>query len=425
MDKNCPTANDSKGATQMKHWLKTLTTAAVISGWILGVDVAGAISPPAQIHSIKGNGKVKVQRKNRTTWDRVEAGKDLQDGDQIFPDKGMKVWVLCSNKRDPVLVKSGVVSGIGSICIFMATRPGDGAALHKRPERKRPELSQDDAVIVIRDARGSDLDLATLGGFDPTLPYLITPRHTLLLSPKPLLRWNAVPGNPEYTLEVKSPTVTLWQTKTQDNKALYAGPALEVGTPYSVVILTNNGKSSLEEKTPDGKNSTSHLEFRILRPEQIPKIANTKPSEIPDIFALVDFYRNYHLQESLLPSYQLPRDYAETYTLSGEAIALLESAIQKGQSTPLIHRTLGDLYWQTGLIQPAETEYRRAITLAKAPENLEDATLAQEHLGQLYWTIGKKAEAQQAYLQAKEGYQALGKKSKVEELQTQLNRLKS
>jgi hypothetical protein len=37
----------------------------------------------------------------------------------------------------------------------------------------------------------------------------------------------------------------------------------------------------------------------------------------------------------------------------------------------------------------------------------------------------KKAEANQAYLYAKEGYQTLGDKSKVEELQVLLERLKT
>jgi tetratricopeptide (TPR) repeat protein len=93
-------------------------------------------------------------------------------------------------------------------------------------------------------------------------------------------------------------------------------------------------------------------------------------------------------------------------------------------SSPLIHRTLADLYWQTGLLRPAETEYLKAIALAKTPESLEDATLAQEQLGQLYWVMGKRVDAQKAFSQAKEGYTKLGDQPKQQELQTQLDRLK-
>jgi predicted negative regulator of RcsB-dependent stress response len=85
---------------------------------------------------------------------------------------------------------------------------------------------------------------------------------------------------------------------------------------------------------------------------------------------------------------------------------------------------LGDLYWQTGLVHPAEAAYKKAIALAKTSESSEDATIAQEQLGQIYWVMGKKDEARQAYRQAKEGYKSLGDKSKVEELQAQLERLK-
>lgn len=391
-----PTTTYSKGNTQMNHGSKPLTIAIGLLSFVFGVGVIPVSAQTAWIQEIQGTGKVKIQRPNRTTWDLANIGKEIKEGDQIFADKGMKVWVRCPDKRDPVRVKAGVPLGIGSICINW----------------------------ISRNERGSHLDLATLGGFDPNLPYLIAPRHTLLITQKPLFRWNTVPGTTEYTLEIKSPKGTLWQTKTKDNQILYTGQALELGVPYTVIIRTNKGKSSEDETTVKGQKST-HLEFRLLRPTEIPKIPNPSPSDLAAILALVDLYNNYTLPESLLPNYQLPRDYAETYTLTGEAIALLESAIQKGQSTPLIHRTLGDLYWQTGLINPAETEYRRAIALAKTPESLEDKTLAQEQLGEIYGVVGKKAEAHQAYLQAIEGYQTLGDQSKVKELQAQLERLKT
>jgi tetratricopeptide (TPR) repeat protein len=380
----------------MKHWVKPLTIVTTLSGWVLGLGVVGAIALPARIHAIQGQGKVKLQRQNRTNWDSISIGKDIQEGDQIFPESKMKVWVRCPNQKDPVRVKAGVASGIRSICINW----------------------------IARNERGSGLDLATLGGYDPSLPYIIAPRHTLLLNPNPLIRWNAVPGSVEYTLEVNDPKGMVWKTKTKDNKTLYAGPALDAGIPYSLVISTNTGKSSLEEKNPNGKDKNRHLEFRLLRPAEISTLTKTNSITIADILSLVDIYADYTIPESLLPSYQLPRDYSETYNLTGEAIFLLESAIQKGESTSLIHRTLGDLYWQTGLINPAETEYKKAIKLAKSLTNLEDATLAQEQLGQIYSTIGQKSEASQAYLQAIEGYQTLGDKSKVQELLTQIERLK-
>jgi Tetratricopeptide repeat len=390
------TTTYSKGSTKMNHWSNPLPITIGLLSFVFGVAVLPVSAQTARIQSIQGTGKVEIQRQNWTTWRSASVGKEIKEGDQIRAEKGMKVLVRCPNKKEPVRVKAGVPVGLGSICINFITQ----------------------------NERGAHLDPATLGGFDPTLPYLITPRHTLLITQKPLLRWNPVSGISEYILEVNSPKGTLWQTKTKENRIRYAGPTLEPGIPYGVVIRANNGKSSLDEITPDSKKAT-HLEFRLLRPTETLNIANPTPSDLPEILALVDRYSNYTVPESLLPSYQLPRDYAETYTLTGEAIALLESTIQKGQSTPLIHRTLGDLYWQTGLIHPAETEYRRAIALAKTPESLEDETLAQEQLGQIYWTIGKTAKASQAYLHAKEGYQTLGDKSKIQELQTQLERLKS
>lgn len=86
---------------------------------------------------------------------------------------------------------------------------------------------------------------------------------------------------------------------------------------------------------------------------------------------------------------------------------------------------MGDLYWKTGLIQPAEAAYLKAIALAKTPESLEDVTLAYEQLGQLYWILKQTAEAHKALAQAMKGYTVLGDLVKVQELQTQLERIKT
>jgi hypothetical protein len=378
----------------MNQWLKSIFISSVLLG-VFEVDIKATIAQTARIQRIQGTGKVKIKRKNRTVWELASPGKTINDGDQLFPDKGMTVMVHCPARKDSVRAKAGVVSAIDSICINM----------------------------IVRDVRGS-LDIASFGGLDPSLPYLLTPRHTFLLTQKPLIRWNAVPGTIEYTLEVKSSKSILWQTKTKNNEIRYAGSLLEPGIPYSIVIRTNKGNSSQDELNPDRKTKSTHLEFRILRPSETPKITNPNPTDIAEILILVDFYGNYELPESLLPNYQLPRDYADTYHLTGEAIALLNTTIQQGQSSPLIHRTLGDLYWQTGLIRPAEAEYLKAIALAKTPEDLEDATLAHEQLGQIYFVMGKKVDAHQVFSKAKEGYATLGDQSKVREIQAQLDRLK-
>jgi hypothetical protein len=81
-----------------------------------------AIAQPAQIQSIQGKGKVQIQRKNRTNWDLGSVGKEIENGDQIYPDKGVKVRMRCLGKKDLVRVRPGVVSHINSICIKRAVR---------------------------------------------------------------------------------------------------------------------------------------------------------------------------------------------------------------------------------------------------------------------------------------------------------------
>lgn len=81
-----------------------------------------------------------------------------------------------------------------------------------------------------------------------------------------------------------------------------------------MTIRTNSGQSSQDELNPDRANKTTHLEFRILRLSEVPKIVNPNPTEIAEILTLVDLHSTYELPDSLLPSYQLPRDYKETTT---------------------------------------------------------------------------------------------------------------
>ena len=93
MGKDGPKSFDPQGASQMNRWKRPLTIMTCLLSLILGAGAAPAFSQTARIQSITGNGKVKIQRQNRTNWDLASPGKDFKDGDQIFPDSGMKVLV--------------------------------------------------------------------------------------------------------------------------------------------------------------------------------------------------------------------------------------------------------------------------------------------------------------------------------------------
>jgi hypothetical protein len=360
-----------------------------------------ALAQTARIHALSGSGKVVVQRENRINWLPVRQGTELYPGDQIFPDRKAKAYIRCPDQGQPVLARSGVPSGLGSICLRWATR----------------------------EIRGSQAT-ETIGGLDPTIPYLIAPRHTLLLSTTPLLRWHPVAGVSDYMIEVKSPTGLVWQTQTKATQLIYAGNPLQPGIPYSVTIRTNTGKSSQADRHPNPSQPATTLDFRILRStEAAPvqaeaaKISTQPPTNVADALTLANFYGNYTLPETAAPTYQLPRQTFATYSLTSEAIAVLETLPQPDQQSAKVQLALADLYWQIGLIRQAEAHYLRAIAQVRGLEDLEDWTDASYGLGQLYVVIGTAEKALLSYQQARAGYLFLGDTRRAEILQGRIEKL--
>ena len=73
-----------------------------------------------------------------------------------------------------------------------------------------------------------------------------------------------------------------------------------------------------------------------------------------------------------------------------------------------VNTALADLYWQIGLANLATNHYLKAIELARIPEQLEEKTLAQFGLGEVYAALGDNNQAKIWYSKAREGYLALG-----------------
>jgi hypothetical protein len=381
----------------------TLTTAMCLTLELIAIiqskDFANAQT--ASIHSITGKGRVRVQRERRTDWTPARTGTPLYQGDQLLPDRGVSILVRCPNAKQPVRVTTGVPSGLRKICLKWSTR----------------------------DNRGSQA-AETIGGVDPSIPYLITPRHTLLLSRTPEIRWHPVPEATKYTIKVTDPTGVVWQTQTQDTHITYAGKPLKPGVPYSITIQTNTGKSSQDDRAPNREQPAANLDFRILHPsdakkvkDKIDEISLSSPTNAADALDLARFYSNFVLPESVIQAYNLSVDNYQTYSLTSEAIDLLESWLKQGKDSPILHRTLGDLYWQTGLIRPAQEHYLKAIEQVQGLEDLEDWTLAHHTLGKLYAAIGESQQTLQHYRQAKVGYLFLGDQGLADDLNRRIERL--
>ncbi|BAU10740.1 unknown protein [Leptolyngbya sp. NIES-3755] len=346
------------------------------------------------------DGRVLLKRRTATEFLPTGVNTPLYEQDQIRVTNGSRVRVACPNHRNPSWT-SEEPTGIRRLC-------GGWGLLRVRG-------TQSAAVI---------------GGIDTIIPYLLSPRHTLLLSNTPTFRWNAVPEVKQYTIQLKSPKGIIWETNTRSTQITYLGnPALQPGIAYSVIVKASNGKSS--EQDGIGNQRSTTLDFRILRPSEAETVKaevnaivqSSTTSEVKTL-RLAEYYSNYVLPEAAISAYGLTAPLFETYSLTTASIEILEAQLKQGKPSPILHRTLGNLYWQIGLAQPAIAHYTKAIDLVRSSLDLEEWTLSNFSLGQIYTTTNSTANALNAYQQARIGFLFLGNTPRVNLVESRIRELK-
>ncbi|MGL5835804.1 MAG: tetratricopeptide repeat protein [Waterburya sp.] len=335
----------------------------------LGLALPSSSNPTALnlISEIKGD--VKLKRSQGNSYQKANIGDLLNPADQLQLDAGASAKVMCDNltswtvpAEKVVLISDGCGSGQPKL-----TRPNSLRSPSRAPNE--------------------------------TIPYIISPRHTTLLTNRPLLRWNAVAGATRYQVRVQDAGLTLeWQMETSQTQIEYTGkPPLQTNSNYSLIVETDTGDSSAEEQGTD-------LSFTLLDAHkaesvriQVAKLKQQQLTQEVEGLAIAYLYQSYNLK--------------------AEAIELLESLVKQGSQTTAASQLLGDLYLQVGLSQQAKSSYLQALELAKQTEDLEGQAEAQVGLGLGEYGLGKKTEAREWLTQAQTNYQKLGVQSKVEEIQ--------
>jgi hypothetical protein len=177
-----------------------------------------------------------------------------------------------------------------------------------------------------------------------TIPYIITPRRTLLLNGRPIIRWNPVKDATSYTVIVKGPSGYLWQNEVTENEVVYPGePVLKPGIYYTIIVDANTGASSL-----DDENFVQG--FEVINESDRQRIDNAA-EEIQASTA----------EEK---SFKLAKLYGEN-SLRSEAIALLEKLAASGSDNEEIYHKLEQLYLEIGLVNLADKYAIKAVELGE------------------------------------------------------------
>lgn len=241
---------------------------------------------------------------------------------------------------------------------------------------------------------------------DPTIPYIISPRRTYLLSDKIVIRWNPVANAKRYIVRIQgegsSQTFTVGDGQ-QPAPAQLVNPNLNLksGVYYLITVESDTGQFSQQE-------DRSELGFWLLDQKQVAAIQQSlnqvnqqEQTDIEKQLARIKIYRQHQL-------------YAE-------AIATLEPLVQQNPPSAIFDQTLAELYIDVQLPSLAIPTYERAIANSQDPQQQADLLT---DLGDLYTALREKEKAQQSFQAALTRYQSVGSNERLSELQRKLQTLK-
>ncbi len=249
-----------------------------------------------------------------------------------------------------------------------------------------------------------------VGGFDATVPYIITPRNTFQPSDQFTIRWHPVAGADRYTVRLwqwqdnnGGRERVVWETTTTESSVLYSGdPPLAPELFYSVEVVTDQGVSS------DLDAGCAIAGFAVLFPETRSRLEAdlASLSALPlapeeQALATAQIYLAYQMLDAAIDRLAIQAAVAPTATLT---------------------LALGDLYSFAGLNSLAAEQYTLALELddddalwqAIALEGLGELAVVQNDLDT---ALPQLRQAQLSYALANNSTRANQLKRRIELLE--------
>jgi hypothetical protein len=322
----------------MNNAFKTLTFILLIT---CGLSTA-SLSQTDSIHTIlevKGNALVakKIWKKTQT----ASVGMSLNSDDTLNIPAKASIKIYCNNLS------------------IWTPKPGKYRVSQGCPSGK----------AVIRLPNSNNGTLRPVGKTEAALaklPYVITPRETDIISDRPQISWNAVPGAAYYTVKIETDGFS-WTNQTNENKIIYSGDRpLQADTRYWVTVTTDQGLSSQQETEVGFNVSDEQTKKTVL--EAVEKIQKQPLSPTEKELILAYLYRGYGLYS--------------------DVIHLLQEPVNQGTSEVTFYQLLGDTYLDIGLPQLARNIYQEGLELAIKTQNIPTQTTIRSGLKQADKLLG-------------------------------------
>jgi len=302
-----------------------------------------SLSQNAPVHAIlEAKGKVLVNNKNWKKPQTAFVGLSLNSDDTLDIPAKASVKIYCSD-----------------LSIWIV-KPGKYKVSQGCPSGKTVILLPNSNNRTLRPVGKTEAALAKL-------PYVITPRETDIISDRPQIRWNAVPGVANYTVKIDGIN---WEKKTDKTEIIYDGDRpLQPETRYWVTVTTDQGLSSQQDTEVGFNVSDQQTKKTVLNAVEKIQKQPLSPTERGLVFAYL--YRSYELY--------------------GDAINILEDLVNQGNKKITIYQLLGDTYLEVGLPQLAKNTYQKGLELAIKTQNIPAQITIEKMLKQVNDLLGNKS----------------------------------
>jgi tetratricopeptide (TPR) repeat protein len=264
-----------------------------------------------------------------------------------------------------------------------------------------------------------------IGGNDPKIPYIITPRYYFVASNRPTIRWNRVDGAAYYTIILKQVDgIRLpypeWQLETQrqqDQKVSAAdariqefpypvNSSIKAGTAYRIEVQAFAQDRKLlassveEEKDSDRKIFNFNFDRKVMGVDSFAFKFMPEPNASDK--------QDCSMQHALT-SGQIPLQIALSCAgkkFYAESIEVLLFTLATDSNNPSLYRVLGEIYLKTGLNGLAKIALEKSIELSQSgtESELPYRARARFKLATLYGETGRREEAIKLLEAAKQDY---------------------
>lgn len=375
--------------------------------WLIGVFLCacGATAPPLptpvthatlpDTHMVVAvQGDVRI---HRADWNKHDAfttalvGMVVQHGDLLDFNGAGQVTIVCADLK-------------------LETIDKDGGIACAKPESALS--SNGSRITPTRDPQ------------NPPPLLLLAPRKTMLLDPRPTLRWQPADGVTTYQVAVTRGGETIWSSEVNGKTTITYpadAPPLEPGRFYEVVITAGELSSRAEGE--------EDLAFTLLAPEQAAAVREAEQR-----------IRDLALDE--LATGLLIANLCARHSLYAEAIEQLEGLPEAVRTqSPVVARLLGDWYVATGLNALAVGSYQQALACSERLGDREGQALAHTALARIYAVplqctqqpddqckqeaAERRTEARQQFADARALYDELGSTIMIEQIKSEIESVES